>query len=295
MKRVVIFFAALVGMTAGESSGQPRKPTPDKFSKAAGDAFNAAVEADGKGDLHAALGLYQKAHAISPHPSTIYNIADVQRRLEMLRLAIKSYETYLAMSPNAKDRREVEALIDRLATTPGTLVVVTTEPSDPESVDLAGAFILVDGKIEKRPGPVENVKPRGTQGVVLKVPPGPHVVDAVTAITYAMRECDVGPGEQRICELEAPPRIDGNVVVSGSHRFDVKADRRGKPLLRKRFELPAGKHRLLVEDRNFGCPPLALEVTGGNTVAYAFLKTTEYTFKRCRTLDVQQHRLQFEP
>ena len=290
MKRLAILLAL-----AGITHAQPRKPVPDKFAKAAGEAFNAAVEADGKGDLHTALGLYQKAHAISPHPSTIYNIADVQRRLNQLKLAIKSYETYLAMSPNAKDRREVEAVIDQLAKTPGTLVVVTTDASDPESVDLAGAFVLVDGKIEKRPGPVENVKPRNTPGVALKVPPGEHVVDAVTALTYATRACDVGPGEQRICELEAPPRIDGNTVVSGSDRFEVKADRRGKQLLYKRFELKAGKHRLLVEDRSYGCAPLAIEVTGGNAVAYAFLKTTEYTFKRCRTLDIQQHRLQFEP
>ena len=292
--------SALLLLACGVAHAQPpksqRKAAPDKFAKAAGEAFNAAVEADTKGDLRTALGLYQKAHAISPHPSTIYNTADVQRRLDMLRLAIKSYETYLAMSPDAKDRAEVEALIDKLSKTPGTLVIITGEASDPNSLDLAAAFALVDGEIKKRPGPIETTKVRNKAGITLQVPPGEHVVDIVTALTYAWRDCDVGPGEQRVCELKAEPRIDGSAVISSSTRqMHVLAERRGKDMVHKRVELAPGKHRLMVKDRSYGCAPLAIEVAGGNTVAYAFIGTQEYTYKRCRTLDIKQHRLQFEP
>jgi tetratricopeptide (TPR) repeat protein len=293
--RALLLLALASAVAHAQPAKSQRKAAPDKFTKAAGEAFTAALAADNQGDLRTALGLYQKAHAISPHPSTIYNIADVQRRLDMLRASIRSYETYLAMSPHAKDRREVEALIDQLAKTPGTLVIVSSRPSDPRSIDLATAFVLVDGKLLRRPGPITNVKPRNEPGIALQVPPGEHVVDVVTSLTYAFRDCDVGPGEQRICELEAEPRIDGTVVISGSNRqLDILTAARGKDLLYKRAELAPGKHRLHVKDRQYGCAPLAIDVAGGNTVTYAFVGTNEYEFKRCRKLDIQQHRLQFE-
>jgi tetratricopeptide (TPR) repeat protein len=293
MRSIVVLF-----LLAGIADAQPkRKAAPDKFTKAASEAFNAAVEADQKGDLQVALGLYQKAHAISPHPSTIYNVADVQRRLGQLKLAIKSYETYLAMDPNAKDRAEVEKVLDEISKTPGTLIIATKGPSDPDAVDLAASFALVDGEIKKRPGPVPNAKPRNEPAIVVQVPPGEHVVDLVTPLTYATRQCDVDPGGQRICELQAAPRIDGNAVVSaGQRQFHVLRQKRDQSVTYKRFELPAGKHRLLVKDRQYGCPALPIEVAAGNTVAYAFINATDYDgLKRCRTLDIKHHRLQFDP
>lgn len=296
MKALLAILAILA--LAGAAHAETKiKRAPDKFTKAAGDAFSAAAEADGKGDLRAALALYEKAYAISPHASTMYNIADVQRRLSLIRAAIRSYETYVALAPNAKDRAEVDALIDQLAKTPGTLVIFTSPVTDRDSIDLPAAFVLVDGEIKKRPGPVPAMKPRDRAEIHLQLPPGEHVVDAVLPLTYATRSCDVEPGTQRFCQLEAEPRIDGNAVVSArTRRFEVLTERRGKPLVYKRFELPAGKRRLLVKDRSYGCAPLPIEPAGGNTVTYAFIDTTEYDgFKRCRTLDIKQHRLQFEP
>ena len=291
--KALLVVVALAGAAHAETK---TKRAPDKFTKAAGDAFTAAAEADGKGDLRTALALYEKAHAISPHPSTIYNIADVQRRLSLIKAAIRSYETYVAMAPDAKDRAEVDALLEQLAKTPGTLVIFTSPVTDRESIDLASAFILVDGDIKKRPGPVPTLKPRDRPEIHLQLPPGEHVVDAVLPLTYATRACDVEPGTQRFCQLEAEPRIDGNVVVSAkTRRFEVLADRRGKQLVYKRFELSAGKHRLLVKDRSYGCAPLPIDATG-NSVSYAFIETTEFDgYKRCRTLDIKQHRLQFDP
>jgi tetratricopeptide (TPR) repeat protein len=293
MKALIL--VALLAATAHAESKTKR--VPDKFTKAAGDAFAAAAEMDAKGDLRAALAQYEKAHAISPHPSTIYNVADVQRRLVLLRQAIRSYEMYLAMTPDAKDRAEVEALITQLSATPGKLVIFTGGVTDRDAVDLAAAFVLVDGEIKKRPGPVPSPKPRDRAEIHLQIPPGEHVVDLVTPLTYATRECDVEPGGQRFCELKAEPRIDGNAVVSAKNRrIDVIPERNGKRLVFKRFELAAGKHRLLVKDRNYGCAPLPIETVGGNSVSYTFINTDEWDgYKRCRTLDIKQHRLQFEP
>ena len=76
MRTALLLLAVLTGTAAAEEAAK-RKTAPDKFTKAAGEAFVAATAADQKGDLPTALGLYQKAFAISPHPSTMFNIADV--------------------------------------------------------------------------------------------------------------------------------------------------------------------------------------------------------------------------
>ncbi|MDQ3369882.1 MAG: hypothetical protein M3680_31070 [Myxococcota bacterium] len=293
--------AALADAVAAPGAPSPgpakRKSSPDKFTKAAGDAFAAALAADQANDLRAALGLYQKAYAISAHPSTIYNIADVQRRLSQLTAAIKSYETYLVLSPASGDRAEVEALIDKLRTTPGTIYVLTSEPSDPRAVDLAGAYVLVDGEIRRKPGPLPPPGP-GQRGVIeLSVPPGKHTVDVVTPVTYGTVGCEVGPGATTQCHIRADPRIDGSAIVSASARaFQVRREPRDRTLLYHRFELARGRHKLALKDRSYECSPLVLEVAGGNTVAYVFVSSTEYDgLQRCRTLDVKQQRLTFAP
>jgi tetratricopeptide (TPR) repeat protein len=289
---------AILVVLLGVAHAEPkRKQAPDKFTKAAGEAFNAAVKADTSGDLRTALAMYQKAHAIAPHPSTVYNIGDVERRLGNLKEAIRHLETYLVMSPDAKDRADVEATIDALWKTPGTLQIITEDPDRTESLDLPAGFVLVDGEIKKRPGAVPTIKPRGVPAITLQVTAGEHVVDFVTPLTYASRECDVEPGGTTWCQIKAEPRIDGNVVVSSSdRRLEVTKERRGKRLVFKRFEMPAGKQRLMIEDRNWGCPALPIEVSGGNTVSYSFLGTAEYDgLRRCRTFDIKQHRLQFDP
>lgn len=289
--------ALVLLLLASTAFAQPNKSktkrAPDKFTKAAGDAFTAASAADAKGDLRTALGLYEKAHAISPHSATMYNIADVQRRLSMLQPAIKSYETYLAMSPDAKDRAEIEALVDQLMNTPGKLIITTTEAADKRSLDLAAGYVIVSGKIERKPGPLPK-----SGNIEITVPPGEYVVDFVTPLTYASEErCYVEAGGRGSCRLYAEPRIDGNVVVSAATRYiDVTPPgERNKHFVYKRSQLPAGKHRFKVQDRNFDCAPLTLDVpAGGNTILYTFLGTTEYEYKRCRTLDIKQQRLQFE-
>ncbi len=282
------------------TGGAKRKASPDKFTKAAGEAFAAAVTADQANDLPTALGLYQKAYGISPHPSTIYNIADVQRRLANLPLAIKSYETYLLLAPNARDRADVEALLDQLWRTPGTLLVFTGPTSNPKSIDLSAAYVLVNGRIEKKPGPLAKPKPKTSDDPVIElfVPAGEHTIDVVTPLTYGRKQCRVQPGAITRCEVLAPPRIDGAAIISGERPFRAyrNADSRTKDVVGQRFELPAGRHKLGLRDRSYECPPIVLDVSGANTVAYVHVSTAEYDgLQRCRTLDTKHHRLQFDP
>src|SRR5688572_11651797 len=80
---------------------------PPRLTKAAGDAFTAAQNADAKGELDDAVKHYRRAHAIAPHPDTMFNIADVQRRAKDYDDAITSFETYLELAPDAADRKAI--------------------------------------------------------------------------------------------------------------------------------------------------------------------------------------------
>jgi len=289
--------AALAAPVAADGAAK-RKATPDKFTKAAGEAFLEAVAADKAGDLRTALGLYQKAYAISPHPSTIYNIADVQRRLLLLADALRSYETYLAISPAAGDRRDVEAAIDKISKTPGTLLVGTGAASDPNAVDFKSAYVLVDGEVKVKPGTTpQPLREYGNQlGFAIPVSGGAHVVDVVTAITHGHQVCRAPVGGQGFCNVSAKPRVDGRLVINSSERqLSVRTEPKGKSIVGQRVDLPAGKHKLLVRDRSYECWPVAVEVPAGGDVHVVFLSTPDYAFERCRAIDVKQQRLTFAP
>lgn len=290
--------AALAQPAPAPTAPAQRKqaPTADKFTKAAGEAFAEAVAADEKGDLRTALASYQKAFLIAPHPSTMFNIADVQRRLALISGAIKSYETYLALSPQAKDRAAVEAIVAKLEKTPTTLHIKMGQAHDIEGIDLRTAYILIDGKIESKPGTEPRRLPNGDFAITFDVPPGEHTVDVVTAITYGSDRCGRGPGEADYCTVRARPRIDGQLVLSARDRqIEVLDKPNARSLTHTRVELPAGRHKLMVRDRRYECSPLLVDVPRGDDVAYVYLNTNEYTFERCRKLDVVRQKLQFDP
>jgi tetratricopeptide (TPR) repeat protein len=296
MTRAIAILLALTAVATAEPA--KRKATPDKFTKAAGETFQEAVAADQKGDLAVALALYQKANAISPHPNTIYNIADVELRLGRLARAIRSYELYLALAPQASDRKEVEATIDKLVHTPGTIQIVTGDARDPDAVDLKTAYVIVDGEIKVKPGTTASPTPHsGTVPTIeIAVPRGRHVVDIVTPITYSNHSCDVDPGEYQRCHVKAPPRIDGAIVVGSIDRqLGIRTDPRGKLRSRERFELAAGHYKLQVRDRRYECAPIVVDVPSGDDITYVFVSSNDYDgVERCRTLDIKQHRLHFD-
>lgn len=283
---------------AAAEDAAKRKGTPDRFTKAAGEAFREALAADQAGDLKAALGLYQKAYAISQHPSTIYNIADVQRRLGEYAGAVKSYETYLALLPAADDRRDVEALIVKLTKAPATLYLLTANAADPNAVDFKAAYVLVGGEIKIRPGtaPQPQQEFGGQIGFAIPLPGGVYMVDVVTPITHGSQTCHVDIGGRGVCRITAKPRVDGRLVVNASDRaLTVRTDPKQRSITGQRVELPAGKHKLVVRDRSFECRPIAVDLPAGGDVQYVFVSTTEFEFERCRSLDIKQQRLGFAP
>ncbi|HVK85416.1 MAG TPA: tetratricopeptide repeat protein [Kofleriaceae bacterium] len=299
MKRAAWVVLACALASAAHASPK-RKTTPDKFTRAASEAFIAAVAADQKGDLRAALGLYTKAFAISPHPSTAYNMADVQLRLNQVKEAMKSYETYLALAPSAPDRADVERLLQKLVEGPAVLTVKTTMASDPSSVSFKWMYVLVDGVIVKKPGvaPIESEQPR----LNFDVAPGEHLVEVISDVTYGRRACVVKPAERNECLMTAPPRIDGTIVISGDDRLVIwtsppsRKDRSPDSVLGKRITLPPGKRKLLVRDRNYECAPILVDVPGGSDLGYLNVTTKESDdLRRCRALDIKRLRLKFDP
>lgn len=288
---------ALLLVLVAATASADRKKASDKFTQAAREAFEAAVAADAKGNLPEALGLYQKAYGIAPHPSTIYNIADVQRRMSRWTDAAKSYEIYLAMSPHAADRATVEATIEKMASTPGRLFVKTSGATDPESIDLKTAYVIVDGTIVIKPGTAPEPRPEigNQEALAIDVGPGDHDVDVVTPLTHAWRLCKVDPGGRGFCQVTAKPRIDGHLVVSGvSRSLSFKPAIGDESIANKRVELPAGKLRLLVRDHSYECAPITVDVPGGNDVAYVYAASDDVDgVPRCRKLDYTRHRLSF--
>ncbi len=230
------------------------EPPPDKLAAAAGEAFAKAREADDKGDLNEAERLYRKALAISPHPSTQYNLADVLRRRKSISSAIDGYKKYLDMDPAASDRREVEKLIAELEAMPGTMEL---------EIEESDALVFVDGE------PVQRSKdPKNP--FVLEVPAGEHVVDVITAISHDNDTCRVSHGSKRRCRMRLKPREDGNIVISGpSGMYRASMGRSGEPTIRLkgRFSLDPGKHQIYVtSSRERQCKPLDVNVAKGDSV-----------------------------
>lgn len=294
--KVLVAIMVMCGVTLA----QPKK-APDRFAKAAGDAFKAALAADEANDLPTALGLYQKAFLISPHPSTAYNIADVYRRQGKLTDAIEYFEIFLALSPASKETKSVEVLVAKLWATPAVLVLKSSGPSDPNSVDLESAYVLVNGEIVKRAGEPAGFDPY-TNGprIEVQVPAGlEQIIDVVTPLSYGTVRCGLPPGEKQECSIRADPRKDGSLVVSANDkRRDLELEIGPKKEVHQdRVKVPTGRQRFEVRDHNLECPngTLTVDVPKGTDVAYVFIEgQPTWFYQRCRTFKVKQHKLTFK-
>ncbi|MBA3456471.1 MAG: hypothetical protein H0T42_25505, partial [Deltaproteobacteria bacterium] len=118
MKWMVACLLAGTTVAAAGPDALPFKPAPakrkvasEKYSVESLASFVDAIIADKAGDLHTAEGKYRRI-IDDGHPSTAYNLADIKRRLEHYPQAIEFYKKYLQLAPDARDRREVERLIE---------------------------------------------------------------------------------------------------------------------------------------------------------------------------------------
>jgi len=253
------------------------EPPADKLAAAAGEAFGKAKAADEKGDLDESLRLYRKALAISPHPNTQYNIADVQRRKHDYEGAIKSYQKYLEMDPAAKDRRDVEKLIVRLEAMPGTMII---------EIEESGAKVFVEGQ------PIK-VKPEAARGdkltYTIDLPAGAYSVDVVTAISHENDTCYVYRGGKRSCRVRLRPRVDGNLIISGPKAmYRASMGYNGVTTqLKHRYPVAPGRQELWV-NRDRQCKPMIVNVAGGDAITYVWAEVPDnWPSKRGECHDLQ--------
>ena len=275
MRGAAVLCVTLLSVTAVAG---PKSP-PAKFAKAAGEAFRKAQAADAKGDLDEAARQYQRANAIARHPNTFYNLADVHRRANHVEDAAVAYAKYLELAPDAPDREVVAKLIAELHAIPGSLVVEQEEPD---------GQVFVDGRLVG-----------AVPVTVANVAKGTHQIDVVTPITFGDMPCAVGAGGKRTCGVHARPRVDGNIVLSGSwtmggHSWPI-GDQRFH--MHGRFTLRPGHYELVkVVDRQ--CAPLPLDVPAGDdVVTYAYVTYPDPRPKgnACIDLKIAQQRVRFAP
>lgn len=254
------------------ASAEP-KAQPDKFAKAAREAFEAAQAADTAGKLGEALRDYEKANAIAPHPATVYNIADVQRRMKNIKAAIISYEKYLELVPDAPDHKAVEKLLAELQAMSGKLIVEHDEPT---------GFVLVDGEL--------------LVAKSIEVPDGQHSVELVTPISYQRNTCTATAGVDHKCSVRVPPRVDGNVIISGPAHLSSRRwkDNNVEFQTKKRFQLEPGHYELYVIDKRRQCAPVKLDVAAGDDVTYAWVDLPKLQPpKDCVKVTIKQRTLHF--
>jgi len=263
MTRLAVAVAVLAGLAAPSSAQPhkdkavaPRRELPPGVAEKARELFTQAREKDDAGDLPQALRYYRDALQIDPHPNTAYNIADVLRRMKRYRDAIDAYERYLQLAGDAADKAAVEQIIEQLKAVPGTLEIGATG-SDERA--------YVDGQ------------PVGTLPQTLELHEGRHVVDVITPISYGWMFCEVRSGQKQSCKPSPVPRMDGNVVISGSRLLESKRWRETGAffMIRERFELRHG-HYVIGELTYKQCKPVEIDVAKGEDVlTYVFVTTPE--------------------
>ncbi len=265
MTRLAVAVAVLAMLAPPIAAGTPkdkdkpaaaRRELPPGVAEKARELFTQAREHDDAGELPEALRFYREALQIDPHPNTAYNIADVLRRMKKYHDAVDAYERYLQLAGEAADKAAVEQIIEQLKATPGTLEILATGNDE---------RAYVDGQ------------PVGVLPQTLELHEGRHVVDVITPISYGWMFCEVRSGQKQSCKPSPVPRMDGNVVISGSRLLESKRWRETGAffMIRERFELRHG-HYVIGELTYKQCKPVEIDVAKGEDVlTYVFVTTPE--------------------
>jgi len=187
--------------------------------------FTLGQAADREGHYQEAIEHYQRANDKLPHPFTSFNIAVDFEKLGKPREAATWYRRYLAQITDAAEKAKTEALIEKLRTRPG-IVVVRTRP--------AGARIYVDGK------------PVGVTPYQTTLPGGLHLVGVVLDGQNEQRDVSTEYGERQELDIRIR-RGDGQLVVTGSPPGAlVTIDGEPAGTLPTTTNLEAGRHHVHV-------------------------------------------------
>ena len=107
-----------LGASTALAAECPTSP-PDQAKERRGLArewFARAEAAENAGKDVEAVRAYSCSMRMAAHPFTVYNLARVAERSGDVELALKSYQAYLTLKPDAEDKEEVESKIRDLQT-----------------------------------------------------------------------------------------------------------------------------------------------------------------------------------
>jgi hypothetical protein len=269
--------------TAGPAFGPPPKPGPPvrkpaslEFSAEALGEFAEAMMADKAGDLERAHDHYRRALGDVKPPAALYNMADVERRMERYKDAIETFGKYLEAAPDASDRAEVEALIGRLKQTPP---IITVDGDDPQ------ALVFLDGVLV------------GPSPQTIQIPPGWHAVDRVGPRSFEHDELEAKPLDMR--HLQSRKEETGNVVFTASSGIQMSGSwRDGGREWRfpHRIDLPPGRHETTAFNETYLCNSVVFDVPKGDGVTYVYLDAPARPDRStCIPFTVKTKKLVFPP
>jgi tetratricopeptide (TPR) repeat protein len=216
--------------------------------------FADAMMADKAGDLEKAESFYRRSDLDEKRPEAIYNLADVQRRMERTKDAIESYKKYLELAPDAPDRADVGRLIDKLAATPP---IVTIDGEDPRAV------VFIDGVLA------------GPSPQSVSITEGDHSIDRIGPTSYNHHFHTGKPVEARHLSGYGSKEEAGNVVLSAapsvrqSGRWRDDSEREWT--LPGRMTLEPGRYQTTLFRDGYACNPLVFDVPRGDGVTFVYI------------------------
>jgi tetratricopeptide (TPR) repeat protein len=172
-------------------------------TEAAAAAFAAGEAADKRKAWREAIGHYQRAYDLSPHPFALFNIAADHEKLGENRKAVELYRRYLDESDDSSDRDKVGKLIEKLRRRPSRISITST-PN--------GARIAIDGDVV------------GNAPIEREVAAGDHEIVATIGDRRATRRVTVEYGEPLAIAMPVLDQQGTLVITSNVTGAQVEID-----------------------------------------------------------------------
>ncbi|HEY4057460.1 MAG TPA: hypothetical protein VGM39_12670 [Kofleriaceae bacterium] len=256
---VVAVLAAAAGVAAAPKVVTPsRKPADPDMTPTQLQHMAAAVVLDKAGELGNAVREYEAVlKEDQPAPSIYWNMADIERRREDYRQALKDLVEYQKHVTTEKEKAAAQKLMDAIAATPYRLAIT--------GIDTYPTAVYIDGVHV------------GTGPMVLDLPDGPHTLDMITSERYLQRDITakkMGTDYTAIPRPPLPASERGNVIISGSPEWNSSMSWRDDHYKDKgedkmfwlpgRITLPPGHYETEIGGRDRSerraCSPLVFDV-----------------------------------
>lgn len=206
------------------------------------DQFKARMEsgrrAYSRGDFEGAIEDFKEAFDVRPEAAPLYNIAKSYEKMARYEDALDFYQQYLDIDPNASDKADVEAIMDRLRRDRKARFQELSVDSNPP-----GADVYLD---DRNDGII------GQTNLRTKLRPGPHTLYIDLNGYEPVRRDFVMPDDKPLAlqfeldQLENVGYVTIDVDQAGARIFLDGAIVGLSPFTQKKA-LPAGEHQIQVE------------------------------------------------